>query len=123
MTGKDRQCDDWKPCPLGLLVQAARGDRAKVSRRKLLRAGGTAAAVLLGGSLGWRAWRSSRQEIATEGTTGTEVVARMSCDEAIPLIPALVSNELPEGIRRRVEAHLAHCPHCASLRNDLRPKA
>jgi len=120
MTGEDRQCDDWKPCPLGLLVQAARGDRAKVSRRKLLRAGGTAAAVLLGGSLGWRAWRSSHQE---DGATGTEVVARMTCDEAIPLIPTLVANELPEATRRRVEAHLAHCPHCASLRNDLRPKA
>ncbi len=72
----------------------------KVCRRNCSSAGGTAAAVLLGGSLGWRAWRSSYQE---DGATGTEVVARMTCDEAIPLIPTLVANELLEATRRRVE--------------------
>ena len=117
MSGEQRQCDDWKPCPMGLLVQAARGDRAKVSRRKLLRAGGTAAALLLGGGLGWRAWINSRPP--QDGTQDAAVANRMKCQEAHELLPIYVKGELSAETQQRMVEHLKRCPHCRKERDRL----
>lgn len=118
MSGEERQHDDWKPCPMGLLVQAARGDRAKVSRRKLLRAGGTAAAVFLAGGLGWRKWINAHPQ--PDGTQDSAVAARiMKCQEAHDLLPSYVKGELTAETQRRMEEHLKRCPHCREERTRL----
>lgn len=43
----------------------------------------------------------------------------MTCDEALELISACLDGELSAGDRRRLEAHLAACPACAELMEEL----
>lgn len=44
----------------------------------------------------------------------------MNCEEARPLLHALVDGELDAGHAREVEAHAAVCPHCAAELRDAR---
>lgn len=42
------------------------------------------------------------------------------CKESIDSLLAYLEGELPEDVRRRVEAHLAACPPCEAVLNSYR---
>ena len=43
----------------------------------------------------------------------------MNCDQALEAISAALDGELSAKERAQLEAHLAHCPSCAALFDEL----
>lgn len=109
MKKSDSPSSTWSACPPGLLGEAGRSARTRVSRRRMLRQCGTAAGVFLASGLAWTALRRDG-----DGQSATEPLA---CDVVVPLLPDFVAGRLAADIRKQVESHLKTCAHCSA---DLR---
>lgn len=105
--------DDWQACPKGLLTDAAQGECRRVSRRRMLRTVGTAAAVLASAGLGGLVWRFSTTSPA-DGVATTEPSAEIPliCDECQKLLPDLLHDHVTATMRLRMERHFVKCRHC-----------
>jgi len=46
--------------------------------------------------------------------------APLACQEVVELVTDYLEGSLPRGERRRLEAHLADCPHCTEYLAQMR---
>jgi anti-sigma factor RsiW len=48
------------------------------------------------------------------------IEAEITCREVVELLSDLIDGELPDGLRARVEGHLASCDGCRTILEELR---
>ncbi len=105
--------DTWQPCPEGLFVDTAKEERARLSRRQILRTAGTAATVLVtagAGGLIWRLSTAAPAGVLAQG--GTAQNGPMTCQECLKLLPELLHDHVASATRSRMEQHFVKCRHC-----------
>ena len=105
--------DTWQPCPEGLFVDTAREERARLSRRRMLRTAGTAATALVTAGAGGLIWRLSTGSPAGELVQESPAPeAPITCQECLKLLPELLHDHVALATRARMEQHFAKCRHC-----------
>ncbi len=104
--------NDWEPCGEGLLVEAV--DRLKAQRRDRMAAravgvAGTLVILLFVGAIGFQQY----QKGADNHHGG------ISCAKVKTSLEAYVAGKLTPELEEQIEIHLAKCPKCQELRDQM----
>ncbi len=97
---------EWEPCAPGEVARLGKRLRGRKTRRAVLRAtAGTVGAALAAGGF-WLALGRAEREHDYGGLTCAEVARRGA---------EYVAGTVPEPLRARIAEHVARCPRCAPL--------
>ncbi len=109
----------WQPCPPGEFERLSERLRRRRQRRRFLRVSLAAAAALAGVGGGGAAYLALTRQSSSVPTQDMDF-AGIKCSQVRQVAAAYLRGDLDEETRRRVTAHVAQCPNCNRLLNDMR---
>lgn len=118
MAEEPRNPDLWEACPPGELSGMVRRVKARRRTRTWPQVAGASLAVLVlvaGGVFVATRLSSPTQE----GPAGFDF-GGITCREVQPILPEYLAGTLDEGRARKVRKHVAQCPHCGPMLEEMR---